>query len=97
MTIIHSFGASNGDGAAPAAGLTLGPDGNLYGTTSAGGLNGGGTVYQITLSGQETVVYSFDTNTSPSANLVLGKDGSLYGTTSSGGTFGKGTVFKLTL
>lgn len=37
------------DGAAPSAGLIQGSDGNLYGTTSAGGPNGYGTVFDVRL------------------------------------------------
>jgi uncharacterized repeat protein (TIGR03803 family) len=47
-TVIYSFTASSGDGAAPNS-LILGSDGNLYGTTSEGGVNGQGTVFRIAL------------------------------------------------
>ncbi len=104
-SILHSFGAA-GDGSEPMAGLILGPDGNYYGTTEQGGVNGVGTVYRLTPAGVETVIYSFGASaqdgTYPSAGLVLGADGNFYGTTSSGGalfsangSFG-GTVFKIT-
>ncbi|PRC94729.1 Gloeo Verruco repeat [Solimicrobium silvestre] len=96
MTILYSFGTTTDDGTQPSAGLTFGPDRNMYGTTSSGGVNGGGTVYRMTLSGQEEVVDSFDGNTLPVANLVRGRDGSMYGTTSRGGSYGQGMVYKLT-
>ena len=45
-TLLHTF---NGyDGAEPAANLTLGPDGKLYGTAATGGRYGGGVVFQLT-------------------------------------------------
>jgi uncharacterized repeat protein (TIGR03803 family) len=44
-TLLHTFVGS--DGAEPDANLTIGPDGNLYGTASAGGTYGGGVVFQI--------------------------------------------------
>lgn len=47
IDVLHSF-AGGKDGANPAAGLIVGPDGNLYGTTSSYESQYGGTVFQIT-------------------------------------------------
>ena len=75
--------------------------GNLYGTTSAGGANGNGTVFMLSLSGilwRESVLYSFGTGsdgTVPYAGVTLDSAGDLLGTTSAGGTGGYGTVFEL--
>ena len=44
-TVLHTFHGS--DGALPDANLTFGPDGKVYGTTAAGGMYGGGVVFQI--------------------------------------------------
>ena len=44
---LHDFGTGN-DGQSPIGGVTLGSDGKLYGTTSAGGSHGAGVVWQIT-------------------------------------------------
>jgi hypothetical protein len=46
-TVLHSFSGLDGDGAIPWAGLTLSSDGVLFGTTSAGGTAGYGTVLAI--------------------------------------------------
>ncbi len=46
-TVLHSFLGAPTDGAQPAVGLTLGSDGNLYGTTLYGGVSNAGTVFQI--------------------------------------------------
>jgi uncharacterized repeat protein (TIGR03803 family) len=95
-SILHSF-ASGTDGAHPFAGLTFG-NGILYGTTVQGGApNGGGTVFAVTTSGNESVLHSFGSATDgagPSANLIY-VNGVLYGTTTSGGASGYGTVFAL--
>ena len=47
-TILHAF-AGGTDGANPPANLVQGTDGNLYGTTGAGGAKGDGTFFKITL------------------------------------------------
>ncbi|HEY1655297.1 MAG TPA: choice-of-anchor tandem repeat GloVer-containing protein [Candidatus Tumulicola sp.] len=98
-TVLHSFAYSTTDGAGPAAGL-IDVGGILYGTTYAGGahLCGGtycGTVFSITTSGTEKLLYSFgQTNDGiyPQAAL-LDVGGTLYGTTSQGGKNKRGTVF----
>ncbi len=45
-TVLHSF-AGGTDGASPYAGVILGPNGKLYGTTPFGGQTNGGVVYEI--------------------------------------------------
>jgi uncharacterized repeat protein (TIGR03803 family) len=99
--VLHAFSGGN-DGMLPFAGVTLGPAGNLYGTTEWGGDNGSGmgTVFKLTngASGiwKEAVLYSFTGGSdgdSLYSGLILGPAGSLYGTTS-GGALG-GTAFEL--
>jgi uncharacterized repeat protein (TIGR03803 family) len=46
-TILHSFTGEDGDGAIPTAGLAMSSKGVLYGTTSAGGTHGNGTVFAV--------------------------------------------------
>jgi uncharacterized repeat protein (TIGR03803 family) len=99
-TVLYSF-AGGTDGANPIAGLTRDKAGNLYGTTTAGGANGNGTVFELSNKGgvwTEQVLYSFGTDgdgATPVAGVTLHK-GDLYGTTSAGGSAGYGTVFQLT-
>jgi uncharacterized repeat protein (TIGR03803 family) len=57
-TILQSL-TNNGGPTNPGTGLTLGADGNLYGTSTGGGSNGQGTFFQITRAGALTVLYSF--------------------------------------
>lgn len=99
--VLHSFQGGS-DGAYPYGGL-IALNGTLYGTTRGGGgakrcASGGcGTVFSITPSGTETVLYSFALHrdcAAPSATL-LALNGKLYGTTLVGGK-GFGTVFSVT-
>jgi uncharacterized repeat protein (TIGR03803 family) len=97
-TVLHSFAGGATDGSFPEAALIQGSDGNFYGTTVNGGPNGNGTVFKITPSGVETVLYAFTgaDGGSPLGALVQGSDGNFYGTTSGGRPNFMGTVFKLT-
>jgi uncharacterized repeat protein (TIGR03803 family) len=98
VTILHSFSGPP-DGANPMSGLIQGTDGTFYGTTSIGGADGAGTVYEITPEGNESVLYSFAGGPGdgevPTGNLIEGNDGHLYGTTARGGANGHGTFFRL--
>ena len=103
FTTLFAFDGTNG--ARPGAGLTLGIDGNLYGTTCGGGEYGKGTIFKITSAGKLTTLFSFDgTNGyTPDCELVQGRDGKLYGTTRNGGNHydnshqdGCGTLFQIT-
>lgn len=120
LTTLHDFCSQPNctDGAGPNGGLVQGTDGNLYGTTVNGGSRtscsslGCGTVFQITLEGTLTTLYSFCSQLYctdgdlPEAGLIQATDGSFYGTTLGGGntsgdcnfyfTYGCGTVFKIT-
>jgi uncharacterized repeat protein (TIGR03803 family) len=48
-TILHTFGGGSSDGANPWANLVQGGDGNLYGSTYAGGTGSYGTFFKVTL------------------------------------------------
>jgi len=100
-TTLYSFLGSP-DAAEPTAGLVMDANGALYGTTSNGGPDFVGTVFQLTpptVQGgawTESVLYSFTSGSdgaNPVSNLVFDKSGNLYGTTSAG--TGNG-VFQLT-
>jgi uncharacterized repeat protein (TIGR03803 family) len=99
--IIYNF-KGGVDGESPNGLIAVG--GNLYGTTQSGGnesdcyFPGCGTVFEITPSGQETILYRFkggDDGVAPGSGLN-DAGGSLYGTTGAGGTHGDGTVFSVT-
>jgi uncharacterized repeat protein (TIGR03803 family) len=102
-TVLHSF-TGGADGGNPQAGLVLDQMGNLYGTTQRGGTYLKGTVFKLSLSGEETVLHSFlgsPDGAYPVAGLVMDTGGNLYGTAFQGGvasacySAGCGVVFKL--
>jgi uncharacterized repeat protein (TIGR03803 family) len=92
------------DAANPFAGLSV-YNGDLYGTTLGGGIGsagGCGTVFSITTSGRENVIYRFNCKKGsafPQANLAVDNK-TFYGTTtgaSCGNSYGEcGTIFSLT-
>jgi uncharacterized repeat protein (TIGR03803 family) len=100
-TILHSFAGAPSDGNAPLGPLLMDANGNLYGTTYAGGsyVTGYGVVFELSSDGTETILHSFGTVTNdglnPSGNLVMDSSGNLYGTTRGGGSDGAGAVYKL--
>jgi uncharacterized repeat protein (TIGR03803 family) len=113
---LHSFAAlsknsagtlTNSDGAFPTGTLVL-SDGTLYGTASAGGAYGNGTVFTAQSGGSSfTVLHDFTGVFADSSGLSTNRDGAkpsagltlsgnlLFGTTPEGGRFGNGTVFRL--
>jgi uncharacterized repeat protein (TIGR03803 family) len=103
LTTLYSF-TGGSDGAYPEAALVQGVDGNFYGTTTEGGWNNAGTVYQIATNGTLTTLYSFtggDDGYFPSGGLVEVGPKTFIGTTQFGGTNGAGgggygTIFMMT-
>ena len=96
--MIYRFSGGT-DGSHPRSGVVRDSQGNLYGTTGAGGQFSEGVVYKVTPGGQETVLHSFNNadGSDPDTTLVLDPQGNLYGTTRYGGiTISFGTVFKVT-
>ncbi len=105
--LVYSFGVyAGGDGRYAASDL-LAIKGVLYGTTKYGGkyscysVATCGTVFKVTTSGKETVLYSFRYDPSqgdgfwPRAGLVA-IEGLLYGTAVQGGDSGAGTIYTIT-
>lgn len=106
--VLYSFSGSP-DGSGPDSRGTLVADaaGNLYGETGTGGAFGFGTVFKVTPTGQESVIYSFTGGSDgahPGGGLIIDQQGNLYGTATAGGDVacneggslpGCGTVFKI--
>ena len=114
FTLLYSFGKDN-SGSYPEIPLILASDGNFYGTTdgftysSDGSHNTGGTLFQLTPSGELTTLYTFpyyedddygyigNSEGSGPDSLLEGPDGVLYGTAEVGGDANDGTLFALTV
>lgn len=98
LTVLHTF-TGGWDGGEPQGGLLMDSAGNLYGSASAGGDSGSGTVFAITKWGRFKRLHSFTGGADgkiPNGGLIRDRDGNLYGTTQSGpGENVLGTVFKL--
>jgi uncharacterized repeat protein (TIGR03803 family) len=107
FTPLYDF-QGGADGSSPQARVIFGPDGSLYGTTAAGGINGGGTVFRLRPPAivcrtafcpwTETVLYSFggsQDGATPEAEVVFDQAGNMYGTTYGGGVSGTGAVYEL--
>jgi uncharacterized repeat protein (TIGR03803 family) len=100
-TILHTFTGAPNDGDSPRGTLLRDKSGNLYGTTDEGGANDTGTVFKITPSGTESILWSFGPPGSgdgagPSGALARDAEGNLYGMSVGGGAFNLGTVFEIT-
>jgi len=98
-TPLYNFCAEGGNclltGGYPLGGVTLGLDGNLWGTTQNGGKDAYGTVFKMTSAGTLTSLYQFDGNEAggPAYTVLQGQNGDMYGVTP--GTH-YGAFFKLT-
>jgi uncharacterized repeat protein (TIGR03803 family) len=104
--VLYSFKGGPADGAVPGQwSLLTDVDGTLYGTTQGGGASSSGTVFKISKSGTETVLYMFKGSPDGSSPFtgVTDVHGTLYGTTYLGGQgncangLGCGTVYALKL
>lgn len=102
-TVLYTF-TGKPDGKRPSSGLLRASprpfSADTYGTTLQGGTNDKGSIFKLSATGQETVLYSFTGGADggfPQVNGVLLRDsaGILYGTTNGGGTSNCGVVFKL--
>ena len=98
FAVAHRF--QGPDGQAPVAGLIAGPNGELYGTASAGGARGLGTIFRLVPGTSPAVLQTLHDFTlaegeAPVTTLLLAGDGKLYGLAQGGGSLGGGTLFRL--
>jgi len=110
--IIYSFCQSGcGDGESPGSGVIFDDSGNLYGTTTQGGTDGGGVIFKLAPGNgtwSESVLYNFCPYHTCSGGwlpvgLIRDASGNLFGVTAWGGNYfwpctpgvGCGAVFEL--
>jgi uncharacterized repeat protein (TIGR03803 family) len=98
LQILYVFGTRARN---PAAGVTFGPDGLLYGLTESDGKSDCGVLYAIAPDGSGfRLLHQLNKDIDgcqPRGSMVLGDDGALYGTTQFGGPVGgQGTIFRFT-
>ncbi|HEY3778193.1 MAG TPA: choice-of-anchor tandem repeat GloVer-containing protein [Rhizomicrobium sp.] len=104
FAVLHRFNGA--DGATPLSGLTYSgqvsgkrwdESSPLYGTTSAGGTNGKGLIYELVrkdAAWTETVVHEFTSTADPNA-VLEDPGGNLWGTTQKGGKHEYGTLYRI--
>jgi uncharacterized repeat protein (TIGR03803 family) len=96
VNVLYNF-TGGADGDSPIGRIVQASDGNLYGTTYGGGMNGMGVLFRLTLSGTYTVLHDFDgpTGSEPASALMQHTNGRLYGMTAGGGSANLGVFFSL--
>ena len=94
-TLVEFTNGGARHGSYPSATLTLGADGNFYGTTESGGAGNAGTIFRVTPAGALSTLLDFsgtggaNRGANPQAALTLGANGYFYGASD------LGTVFRL--
>jgi uncharacterized repeat protein (TIGR03803 family) len=104
FSVLYNFGSAPGDARVPVQPGTIaqGRDGNFYSTSAHGGNYNMGSVFNLTPSGQITLLYGFggtfinNEGSFPSSGLTPASDGSFYGAAYTGGAYSVGTIFKIT-
>ena len=97
--VLHGFPDTAIEARAPKSVLTSAGD-VLYGTTSAGGSKGKGTLFRIKKDGSDfATLWNFPElaldGETPTPGLTAAGDGSYLGVTEAGGQYGNGTVFRI--
>jgi uncharacterized repeat protein (TIGR03803 family) len=95
--VLYTFSGGT-DGANPAAGVTLGSKGNLYGTTSYGGADNAGTVYELDPEGNLTLLHTFTGGAdggTPAGGVFVDSKGNVYGTAEVGGSAESGVLYEV--
>jgi uncharacterized repeat protein (TIGR03803 family) len=102
-SVVYAFPGNVGGQYSYNAGVILGSDGQLFGTTDYGGGHGAGVLYELDRKGDEKTLYTFDFFTAngfgqPTAGVIRDSAGNFYGTTFIGQAdtgYGYGVVYKI--
>ncbi|MGA9354453.1 MAG: choice-of-anchor tandem repeat GloVer-containing protein [Terriglobales bacterium] len=96
--VLYSFTNDLAAGEDPSSSLVRDPTGNLFGI-ALGGTFGRGIVFELSNTGQESVLYNFKGSDGdgdvPDSMSFRDSAGNLFGTTFQGGAYSFGTIFKL--
>jgi uncharacterized repeat protein (TIGR03803 family) len=101
LRVVHTFSGGADGGGGSAGRLLIDASGNLFGVCTVGGVNGFGTVYEVSRDQGQwhfATLYAFKDQPDgalPYGGLVFDKAGNLYGTTYYAGANDLGTVYKL--
>jgi uncharacterized repeat protein (TIGR03803 family) len=105
LFVQHTFSGGLIDGSLPTAGFYKDANGTFWGTTTTGGSDNMGTIFELYPDRlvferwHYLDVYSFAGGPNDGANpqglLREDNSGNLYGTTNAGGSAGEGVVFRL--
>lgn len=94
-TVLHSF-TGGFDGQNPFTGVTIGSDGNVYGTAQGGGTNGFGTVFRTTPASAFSAFYEFQGGAQAQfPGKLIAASNVLYGVAGGGAPFNAGMVYRL--
>ena len=97
---VHSFIGGKTDGNAPAGGVAVDGQGDLFGVTLAGGSRASGTLYEIPAgTANVTILHSFSggaDGAQPSGPLTFDAQGDIFGVTLAGGDTGGGGIWEFT-
>jgi uncharacterized repeat protein (TIGR03803 family) len=96
FSVLHEFDGAGG-GSKPKTPLIQDSEGNMYGTTEAGGSHNAGVVYRLDLSGNFSVLYEFNESqvVSNLSSFVRDTNGNFYGTVLNTPDDNNGFLFKL--
>jgi uncharacterized repeat protein (TIGR03803 family) len=102
LTTLYTFCTVSCEGGAAPNGIIQGSNGNFYGTTRGGGHFGWGTIFEISSTGEFTLLYTFCSlkgcadGREPEFPLIQASDGNFYGATPFGGSTGTGVFYEIT-